>query len=83
MGFASSVPASSKETTGRKQTGGGGKRIIGGGVQHRFWEGVLWYVFPSPEFSHPPLFLSEISQTGCGNICPQLFLCPEGRKLTK
>ena len=33
------------------KTRGGGKRIIGGGVQNRFLEGVLWYVFPSPEFS--------------------------------
>ena len=35
---------------------GGGNRIISGGVQNRFWGGVLWYVFPSPEFSPPPLF---------------------------
>ena len=27
----------------RAKTNGGGKRIIGGGVQNRFWEGVLWY----------------------------------------
>ena len=32
---------------------GGGNRIISGGVQNRFWEGISWYVFPSPEF--PPL----------------------------
>ena len=31
-----------------------GHRIIGGGVQNRFWGGVLWYVFLSPEFSTPP-----------------------------
>ena len=51
VGFARSVPVSSKKTTGRKQRGAGGKSIIGGGVQNRCLEGVLWYVFPSPEFS--------------------------------
>ena len=40
--------------------GGGVKRIISGGVQNLFWGGLLWYVFPSPEFP-PPLFFSEIS----------------------
>ena len=56
MGFAWSVPVSSKENN-RAKTNGGGKRIIGGGgVQNRFWEGVLWYVFPSPEFSTPLCF---------------------------
>ena len=59
MGFAWSVPVSSKENN-RAKTNGGGKRIIGGGVQNCFWEGVLWYVFPSPEFSNPPLFFSEV-----------------------
>ena len=55
--FAWSVPVSSKENN-RAKTNGGGKRIIGGGggVQNRFWEGVLWYVFPSPEFSTPLCF---------------------------
>ena len=38
--------------------GGGGKRTVGGGVQDRFEGGVLWYVFPSPEFSTPPLCFS-------------------------
>ena len=55
VGFAWSVPDSSKENN-RAKTNGGGKRIIGGGVQNRFWEGVLWYVFPSPEFSTPLCF---------------------------
>ena len=55
MGFASSVPVSSKEDN-RAKTNGGGERIIGGGVQNRFWEGVLWYVSPSPEFSTPLCF---------------------------
>ena len=55
VGFAWSVPVSSKENN-RAKTNGGGKRIIGGGVQNRFWEGVLWYVFPSPEFSTPLCF---------------------------
>ena len=46
-----------RKTTGREQTGGGGgNRIIGGGVQNRFWGGVWWYVFPSPEFSTPLCF---------------------------
>ena len=40
--------------TGREK--GRGNRIIGGGVQNRFWGGVLWYVFPSPEFSTPFCF---------------------------
>ena len=44
----------------RKQQGenkrGGGKRIVGGGFQNCFWKGVLWYVFPSPEFSTPLCF---------------------------
>ena len=44
---------------------GGGKRIIGRGSKNRFWEGVLWYVFPSPEFS-PPLFFSEVGFEGWG-----------------
>ena len=57
MGFAWSVPVSSKENNRAKTNWGGGN--IGGGVQNRFWEGVLWYVFPSPEFSNPPLFFSD------------------------
>ena len=60
MGFAWSVPVSSKENN-RAKTNGGGKRMMGG-IQSRFWEGVLWYVFPSHEFSTPPLFFSEIPQ---------------------
>ena len=65
MGFAWFVPVSSKENN-RAKTNGGGKRIIGGGgVQNRFWEGALWYVFPSPEFSTPlcfppPFVFSEV-----------------------
>ena len=47
-----------RKTTGRKQTGG--KTYHRWGVKNRFWEGILWYVFPSPEFSTPPLFFSEI-----------------------
>ena len=53
-----------RKTTGRKQTGGG-KRIIGGGVQNRFWEGVLWYVFPSPEFSTPLCFSLRCRTSSC------------------
>ena len=30
------------------------------GVQSRFWGGVWWYVFPSPEFSAAPLLFSDI-----------------------
>ena len=57
VGFAWSVPVSSKENNRAKTNGGGGgKRIIGGGVQNRFWEGVVWYVFLSPEFSTPLCF---------------------------
>ena len=40
--------------------GGGGNRIIGGGVRNLFGdhpEWVLWYVFLSPEFSTPFVFL--------------------------
>ena len=58
VGFAWSEPVSSEENS-RTKTNGGGKRIIGGGVQNRFWERILWYVFPSPEFFHPPLFFSD------------------------
>ena len=64
VGFALSVPASSKENN-RAKTNGGGKRIIGwGGVQNRFWEGVLWHVFPSREFS-TPLCFSPIKGVDC------------------
>ena len=63
MGFAWSVPVSSKEKQQGENKRGGGKRIIGEGVQNRFWEGVLWYVFPSPEFS-TPLCFSLIKLTG-------------------
>ena len=58
MGFAWSVPVSSKENN-RAKTNGGGKTYHKRGVQNRFWEGVLWYVFPSPEFSTPLCFFSE------------------------
>ena len=57
MGCAWSVPVSSKENNRAKTSGGEGKRIIGGGFQNRFWEGVLWHVFPSPEFSTPLCFV--------------------------
>ena len=36
-----------------KTTGHGGETYHRWGVQDRFWGGVLWYVFPSPEFSTP------------------------------
>ena len=39
---------------------GGGKRIIGGGNKNRFWGGILWYVFPSPEFDPLCRSLSEL-----------------------
>ena len=68
VGFVWSVPVSSKGVTWREQIGGGGERIISGGVQNCFRGGVLWYVFPSPEFSTPPLFLSEelgVPKPGC------------------
>ena len=45
--------------TGREQTGGG-LVIGGGGGPKLFWEGVLWYVFPSPELSTSLCFLSAI-----------------------
>ena len=45
-----------RKMTGGEQTGGGGKRIIGGAVQNRFWGGVIWYVFPSFELSTPLCF---------------------------
>ena len=42
------------KTTEHEPTGGGGEHIrSGGGFQNRFWGGVLWYVFPSPEFTTP------------------------------
>ena len=44
--------------TGREQRGGG-ERIIIGLVENRFWGGLLWYVFPSPEFPHPLFSLQE------------------------
>ena len=44
--------------------GGGGESYQrwGGGVQNRFWGGVLCYVLSSPEFSIPPLifFLRDL-----------------------
>ena len=52
-------PVPLRKMTGRGQPGG--ERIIGGGVQNRYGRGVLWYVFPSPEFSRPCLSLSEVS----------------------
>ena len=66
VGFAWSVRVSSKENN-RAKTNWGGKRIIGGGVQkNRFWEGVLWYVFPSPEFSTP--LCSSLNHHGPAHI---------------
>ena len=59
--FAWCVPVSSKETGTARTKGGGVKRIISGGVQNRFWGGVLWYVFPSPEFSTPLCFSLTIA----------------------
>ena len=57
MGFAWSMPVSSKENNRAKTNGGGVKTYHRwGGVQNRFWEGVLWYVFPPSEFSTPLCF---------------------------
>ena len=47
MGFAWSVPVSSKEKQ-QGENNGGGKRSIGGGGPKPFLEGVLWYVSPLP-----------------------------------
>ena len=52
----SSVPVSSKGNDRAWTEGGGGTYHKGGGLQNRFWGGILWYVFPSPEFP-PPCFL--------------------------
>ena len=49
-------PFPPKTMTWSEQTGGSSERIIGGGVQNCFWGGVLWYVFPYPEFSTPFVF---------------------------
>ena len=50
VGFILSVPVSFlRKMTGHGQGGGGGKPYHKWGV----WGGVLWYVFPSPEYSTP------------------------------
>ena len=51
-----------RRMTLREQRGGGRGESYhkGGGVQNRFRGGVLWYVFPSPEFP-APLFFSDDS----------------------
>ena len=69
MGFVWSAPVSSKESD-RASTKGGGNRIISGGVQNRFWGGVLWYVFPSPEFP-PPLCFSLTE--GSAGVSPRVL----------
>ena len=61
MGFVWFVPVSSKENDRAGTKGGGGNRIVSGGVQNCFWGGALWYVFPSPEFS-PPLFFQALPE---------------------
>ena len=45
----------------REQTQGGGKSYHKWGVQNRFWGGISWYVFPSPEFPPPP-FVSSLNE---------------------
>ena len=45
MGFVWSVPVPSEENDRVKTHKGGGEPIIGGGgVQNRFWEGILRHV---------------------------------------
>ena len=70
MGFVWSVPVSSEDNDMERTKGGGGgaKRIIGGGVQIRFWGGVSWYVFPSPESSTPLCFSLRIARFWCTQI---------------
>ena len=73
MGFAWSVPVSSKEnclTTGRKQTGGGGKRIIGGGGSKTVF-GKGFYGMFSPPLSFPPPIVSLKYR----KTLPGLFFC--------
>ena len=66
MGLVWSVPVPSKEMTGREQSRWG--------IQNRFWGGVLWYVFPSPEFSTPLCFLlSTLGQEMIANTIPKEF----------
>ena len=55
VGFAWSVPVSFKENNRAKTNGGGGKRIIGGGVQNVFAKG--FYGMFSPPLSFPPPFV--------------------------
>ena len=56
--FACSAPVSSKENN-RAKTNGGETYHRWGGSKTVLGKGVLWYVFPSPEFSIPPLFFSD------------------------
>ena len=44
MDFSGLCPFPLRKRTGRKTKGGGREKTI-------MWKGVLWYVFPSPEFS--------------------------------
>ena len=53
MGFAWSVPVSSKENNRARNKRGGGERIIGGGGPEPF----LGRGFMVPEFSTPFVFL--------------------------
>ena len=54
VGFVWSVPASSKEMTGREQGGGGTYHRRGVGVQNPFWGGGPVVCFPLPWVLHPP-----------------------------
>ena len=49
--------------TAREHRGGGNRIIGGGGGESKtvFWGGGFMVCFPSPEFSNPPLFFSEMS----------------------
>ena len=51
-------PVPLRKITGREQTGGGTYQRWGG--PEPFWGGVLWHVFPSPEFSTPLRFFRKI-----------------------
>ena len=63
-------PQKKKKENNRAKTngrGGGGRIMGGGGSKTVSGKGVLWYVFPSPEFSTPLCFSlrkSEVSKRG-------------------
>ena len=61
VGFGWSVPVSSKEND-RGVNEWGGERVISGGSKAVFGEGFYDMFSPPPEFSNPPLFLSEIQR---------------------